>query len=105
MEGEPLVPAAGSVSAVLAELERAQSKFPTWPTDPIHAFAVVAEEFGEVQKEVLQLTYEPHKSSRESVRKEAVQLAAMALRFLTSLDRYEYTQCVQHSQNDKHNTG
>lgn len=97
-QGE-LVLAPCSVTAVLAEVERATSKFPIWPTDPIHAFAVVAEEFGEAQKEVLQLTYEPHKSSRESVRKEAVQLAAMAIRFLMSLDRYEYTPREQHSQN------
>src|SRR5690606_13287019 len=76
---------ASSVMAeILTEVERATAKFPTWPTDPLHAFAVVGEEFGEAQKEVLQLTYEPHKSSREELRKEAVQLAAMSLRFLLS---------------------
>jgi len=91
-----------SASSVLAEIEaeitRATAKFPTWPTDPIHAFAVVGEEYGECQKEVLQLTYEPHKSTKEAVRKEAVQLAAMSIRFLMSLDRYEYTPLAQHSQ-------
>ena len=99
---EALPPTTGSASSVLAEIsaeiERATAKFPTWPTDPIHAFAVVGEEFGECQKEVLQLTYEPHKSTKEDVRKEAVQLAAMAIRFLMSLDRYEYAPQAQHSQ-------
>jgi hypothetical protein len=96
---EALPPSASSVLAEIeAEIARATAKFPTWPTDPIHAFAVVGEEYGECQKEVLQLTYEPHKSSKEEVRKEAVQLAAMAIRFLMSLDRYEYAPLAQHSQ-------
>lgn len=83
---------------ISAEVERATTKFPTWPTRALDAFAVVGEECGELQKEVLQLTYEPHKSTPEAVRKEAVQLAAMAIRFLMSLDRYEYTPGPQHSQ-------
>lgn len=87
-----------AIEAVLSEVSRATAKFPTWPTDPNHAFAVVGEEYGETLKEVLQLTYEPHKSSKESVKKEATQLAAMAVRFLMSLDRYEYTAQPQHSQ-------
>ena len=85
--------------AVCAEVDRATAKFPTWPTDALHAVGVVAEEMGELQKEVLQLTYEPHKATRDAVRKEAVQLAAMAIRFLMSLDRYEYQPRPQHSQN------
>lgn len=82
----------------LKEVKKAMLKFPTWPTDPLHAFAVVGEEFGECQKEILQLTYEPHKSTLESARKEAVQMAAMALRFLMSFDRYEFAPGVQHQQ-------
>ena len=83
---------------ILAELERAMRKFPTWPTDPLHALAVLGEEFGELTKDVLQLTYEPHRTSRENVRTEAVQTAAMALRFAASLDRYEYRRGEQHAQ-------
>jgi hypothetical protein len=92
-------PALTSVIAeVTAEVERATLKFPTWPTDGLHATGVVAEEMGELQKEVMQLTYEPHKSTPETVRKEALQLAAMSLRFLMSLDRYEYKPGPQHPQ-------
>lgn len=98
-----------SASSVLAQIEaeiaRATAKFPTWPTDPLHAFAVVGEEYGECQKEVLQLTYEPHKSSKEAVQKEAVQLAAMAVRFLMSLDRYGYAPLAQHSQQNAGSEG
>ena len=85
---------------VWLEVDRAAAKFPAWPTDPLHAVAVVAEEMGELQKEVLQLTYEPHKSSPEAVRKEAVQLAAMTIRFLASLEQYEYQKCGMHKQTE-----
>ena len=83
---------------VLEELARATRKYPTWPTDPLHALAVLGEEFGELTKAVLQHTYEPDKASLADIREEAVQTAAMALRFLLSLERYEYKECVQHHQ-------
>ena len=87
-----------AVRLVQAELERARLKFPTWPTDPLHALAVLGEEFGELTKDMLQLIYEPHKTSRERVRTEAIQTAAMALRLVMSLERYEYTPSTQHVQ-------
>lgn len=90
--------AAPLFSAVFAELDRARTKFPTWPTDPLHAVAVVQEEVGELQKAVLQLSYEPGKASSEDVRDEAVQVAAMALRFLASLDEYRFGPGPQHRQ-------
>ena len=82
----------------MAEIERALAKFPTWPNDPIHAVAVLGEEFGELTRAVLQSTYEPHKVQPGDVRSEAVQTAAMALRFLASLDNYSYAGSAQHSQ-------
>lgn len=99
-------PSAGALSAqrvsvvreVLAEVERAAKKFPTWPTDPLHALAVLAEEFGELSKAALQLTYEPEKSSADQVHQEAIQTAAMAVRFAMSLHRYKYERAAQHSQ-------
>jgi hypothetical protein len=87
-----------SMRDVLAEVERATRKFPTWPTDPLHALAVLGEEFGELTKDMLQLTYESHKTSADNVRTEALQTAAMALRLFMSLDRYDYRPGVQHSQ-------
>lgn len=89
------------VALILEELRRAVSKFPTWPTDPLHAIAVLGEEFGELTKATLQTTYEPHKSNRDDVRTEAIQTAAMALRFVISLDRYEYAHCTQHEQSER----
>lgn len=83
---------------VVAELGKALRKFPTWPTDPLHALAVLGEEYGELNKAMLQLVYEPHKTSAAEVRAEAIQTAAMALRLLVSLDAYEYRRAEQHQQ-------
>lgn len=91
---------AAVISVVWSELERAIAKFPGWPTDPLHALAVLGEEFGELTKDVLQMTYEPGKTTAENVRKEAIQTAAMALRFAVSLDDYIYKAGEQHRQEE-----
>lgn len=88
------------IGAVWHELERACAKFPEWPTDPLHALAVLGEEFGELTKDVLQMAYEPGKTNAENVRKEAIQTAAMALRFVASLDTYIYKAGEQHRQDE-----
>lgn len=86
------------VEEIIKEVSSATTKFPTWPTDPLHALAVLGEEYGELTKAALQLTYEPHKTSAEEVRKEAIQTAAMAVRFAMSLDIYRYQKTQQHEQ-------
>ena len=83
---------------VIDELDRAMRKFPTWPTDPLHALAVLGEEYGELTKEVLQTCYEPEKSSPGAITKEAIQTAAMAIRWVISLDEYKYKAGDQHDQ-------
>jgi len=91
-------PATILFAAVWRELDRARVKFPTWPTDPLHALAVLQEEVGELQKAVLERCYEFDKSSMDDVRTEAVQTAAMALRFLASLPVYDFRPGEQHKQ-------
>lgn len=88
-----------AVKLVETELKKATTKFPLWPTDPIHAMAVLGEEFGELTKDVLQLCYEPEKTSKENLLTEATQTAAMAIRFLMSIDKYEFCPKDQHNQN------
>lgn len=88
----------GDWQVVMDEVSRATRKFPTWPDDPLHAVAVLGEEFGELTKAVLQTVYEPHKVQDGELRTEAIQTAAMALRFLASLDRYEFAPCPHHAQ-------
>lgn len=87
-----------TIDDIIMELQRAIKKFPAWPDDPLHALAVLGEEYGELTKEVLQLTYEPHKTSLEKVKTEAIQTAAMALRFVASLEQYKYVPSMQHPQ-------
>ena len=86
------------IEEVFHEIEKAVRKFPTWPTDPLHAIAVLGEEYGELTQAVLQSVYEPHKSGPDQVRLEAIQTAAMAIRFLISLDEYKYVRGDQHKQ-------
>lgn len=86
------------VNAVLAEVERAGALYPQWPTDPLHAWSIVAEEHGETTRAVLQAVYEPRKSGPGDVRTEAIQTAAMAIQFLRSMPRYEWTPGAQHDR-------
>jgi hypothetical protein len=79
-----------ALGEVLDELKAARKKFNEWPLDPIHAYGVLAEECGELGKELMQLTYKPERSSMAAVRSEAVQTAAMALRFLQGLEKYKF---------------
>ena len=80
---------------ITGEIGRATAKFPTWPSDPLHALAVLGEEYGELNKAVLQMTYEPQKTSLKEVQSEALQTAAMAVRFMLNLQNYDYRQSNQ----------
>ena len=70
---------------IFAELHRAETKFPRYPRDPVHAAAIVAEELGELQRAILHWTYERNKGGFDDVRSEALQTAAMGLRFCFNL--------------------
>lgn len=72
---------------IAQELQRAELKHPTWPTDQVHAAAVVAEEAGELVQAALQYHYDGKGADR--VRDEAVQTAAMAIRLLLNLKHAE----------------
>lgn len=89
-----------AIEMIRAEVTKATRKFPTWPTDPIHAGNVLTEESGELAKAVLQAVYEPHKSTPADVQGEAIQTGAMAVRFLMSMSRYQFVGTDQHIQDD-----
>ncbi len=86
------------IKDILEELKKAKVKFPSWPDDPVHAAMVVAEESGELVKDVNELVYEPEKTNKENVRKEALQTAVTAIRFLLSMDIYNFKPAPQHFQ-------
>lgn len=76
------------LTAVLEEVERAKAKFPQWPTDPIHAAAIVSEESGELIRAAVMHTYEG--GSELECYKEAVQTAVVALRFMEGVALNHY---------------
>lgn len=73
------------IADIMAELTRAEAKFPDWPADPVHAAAIVAEESGELTQASLDFYYH-REEARDKMRTEALHTAAMALRFLKGLD-------------------
>lgn len=86
------------IRQIRAEVVRAQDLHPEWPSDPMHALAIVSEEYGEFAKAVLQTTYEFPKSTADDIEEEAIQMAAMAVRFLLSMNKYNYKEGKQHEQ-------
>lgn len=75
-----------AIQHILTELDRAKAKWPGWPTDPIHAASVLAEECGELIQAANDFCYS--NGDPERMREEAVQVGAMALRFLEGMSNY-----------------
>ena len=70
-----------TMSNILAEVERARAKHPDWPAnDTLFAAAIVAEESGELMRAAVQ--HKGEGGSLEACDKEAIQTAAVAIRFL-----------------------
>lgn len=69
-----------ALKKVSEELMRARELHPTWPEDSIYQAAIVQEEAGELIRAALQ--HELDDEARQPMETEAVQTAAMALRFL-----------------------
>jgi hypothetical protein len=72
-----------AIKLALAELDKAEEKHPNWPSDPIHAAAIVAEVAGELVQASLDIIYSG--GSQDRMRAEASQVAAVGLRFLANL--------------------
>lgn len=69
------------------ELKAAKNKFPNFPTDPIHAAGIVAEEAGELVRAAHRVTYEGKPMSE--LLEEAIQTGAMAARFIENYGNYK----------------
>lgn len=78
-----------AIRTIERELDAALEQWPAWPADPVHAAAVIAEETGELVQACLDFTYALPSLYGESIRKEAAQVGAMAIRMLMHLDQYQ----------------
>lgn len=72
------------IEEILTELRRAEKKFPYWPFDVIHCAAIVNEESGELIRASLRYSYE-NSGTVQEMKTEAIQTAAMCIRFLKNL--------------------
>ncbi len=77
------------IGLIFEELRKAENKYPGWPTDPVHAGAILAEESGELIQAILDFYY-GRELSKDKMIHEASQVGAMAIRFLISINKYEH---------------
>lgn len=70
----------------LEEILAAEKVFPGWPSDVVHAAAIVAEECGELVKAAIDFHY--GRGCKGVLQNEAVQTGAMVYRFLMDIERY-----------------
>lgn len=80
-----------TITAILAEKQRAEQKFPKWPNyqteaGRIEIAAIIAEEAGEIVKEALDMRgVTSYKPDMRHFRDELIQTAAMCIRALEGL--------------------
>ncbi|MFP7610172.1 hypothetical protein [Serratia quinivorans] len=72
-----------AISQISDELAAAEKKHPTWPTDTVHASAILNEEAGKLTQAAIDYHY--HNGSLEKVRSYAARVGAMAIRVLINL--------------------
>lgn len=79
------------VREILEELLRAKQKHPRWPRHMVARAAIIQEEVGELMADLIKMKYEVPKEDRPKMltaaKKEAIQVAAMAIRFIEALDK------------------
>lgn len=71
-----------ALEAVLNEVNRARAKYPKWPDNIVMAAAVASEESGETVKACNNYFWRHGNDTPEDIQKEAIQAAAMWIRFL-----------------------
>lgn len=81
------------VDAILDELNKAINKHPNWPSDVVYADAVINEEKGELTRLCVQLgnAEYPYEYLEKDMYNEAVQTAAMCIRFMMNMGEYKKT--------------
>jgi hypothetical protein len=72
---------------ILAEIERAEKIHPDFPEDPVYMASIMAEEAGEAVKAANNIVF--FHGVKEPMEEELVHTAAMAVRSLIAMDKYE----------------
>ena len=67
---------------IVQEVYSATSRYPLWPSNLVMAAAIAEEESGEVVKECNTYHWKQGPTTLDDIRKEAIQAAAMWIRFL-----------------------
>lgn len=75
------------IGEIIEEIKRAEAKHSDWPTDIVHASAILNEEAGELTQAALDWHYKKRKGLTQ-VQREAIQTGAMAVRFLMNMGEY-----------------
>ncbi len=73
-----------AIEDVFAEITNAEENHPSWPDDAFVGLAIIGEELGEAQQAAIEAKY--RNTDWEYVRKEVVQVACTAIRFLIAWD-------------------
>ncbi|QYW03691.1 hypothetical protein pEaSNUABM14_00048 [Erwinia phage pEa_SNUABM_14] len=76
-----------AVDSMIRELSYAEAQHPNWPTEPLHAGAILAEEAGECLRDCVSYDETGRDDLLASMAEEAVQTGAMAIRFLINAHR------------------
>lgn len=85
------MPDSSILDEIIKEYRRAKKRHPSWPDHPAGQAGVVVEEAGELMQACMNIKYKTNKNGRSvkemkaDIRKEAIQTAAVCLRFLENL--------------------
>lgn len=80
------------VPDVLAEVKRSLDKFGVQDRHPFEWLAILSEEFGEASKEVCEFGFGGDIQPLVNLRTELIQVAAVAINFIASLDCNEFVE-------------
>ena len=81
-----MIKSENAMKLIYEEYNTSIQQHPNWPTDPIHASAILAEESGELTQACLDYVYRD--ADGKAAFDEAIQCGAMALRFLVNVGTY-----------------
>lgn len=82
-----------AIELIIQELRSAQKQHPLFPTDPIHATGIMAEEAGEAVQAAHDFTYGGKHA--EKLEKEIIQTGAMAVRNLINFHHFKANKSPQ----------